>query len=341
MRNDKLFFCVTCSSYFDIVSDGMVCGSCGTSVSLIDGVPVFAKDIYWGKVPEDELKKVIAFIDKQGFIALDAATLKKLDFTYHEDRADFRFYVPLSENSTVLDIGAGLGRITVPLARVCKRVVACDQSLSRMRLLSQRVKSEGLSNVDVFVGDIFNLPLRENSFDLIVMNGVLEWVGLTDMYDDPREAQIKSLEICKKLLKDGGHLYVGIENRFALVYVRAKDHGGLRFTSYMPRRVADIYSRVFGGKPYRTYTYSQDGYEKLFQSAGFSMAPNFYLLYPGYNVPRIIAPYENIQAFRYLIRMFKSPNTIIGKFIYYVASLPLFIHVYRFFFFSFGIIVKK
>lgn len=341
MRNDKLFFCSKCSSYYEAGSENAVCHSCGASTPLVDGVPVFSKDIYWGKVPEDELKKIVEAIDEEGFSALDAATQKKLDFTYHEDRADWRFYVLLSADSTVLDIGAGLGRIAIPLARVCKRVVACDQSLSRMRLLSRRARSEGLDNLDVFVGDVFDLPLKENSFDLIVMNGVLEWVGLTDRYADPREAQIKSLEICKKLLKNGGRLYVGIENRLALVYLRAKDHGGLRFTSYMPRVIANLYSKALGNKPYRTYTYSKGGYEKLFKAAGFGEAPSFYLLYPGYNLPRIIVPYENIKAFRYLIRMFKSPDNIVGKFGYYVASLPLFIRIYRFFFFSFGIIVKK
>lgn len=339
--NDKLFFCGKCSSYYDVLPDKIACGSCGASVPLADGVPIFSKDIYWGKAPEDELKKMIALIDRKGFSAFDAAAQKKFDFTYHEDRADWRFYAPLSADSTVLDVGAGLGRITVPLARVCKRVAACDQSLSRMRLLSKRAKSEGLVNVDVFVGDIFDLPLRENSFDLIVMNGVLEWVGLTDRFADPREAQIKSLEICRKLLKEGGRLYVGIENRFALVYLKAKDHGGLRYTSYMPRSVANLYSKLAGGKPYRTYTYSKGGYEKIFQAAGFRGAPSFYLLYPGYNLPRVIVPYENIKAFRYLIRMFKSPNNIVGRSAYYIASLPLFIRVYRLFFFSFGIIVKK
>lgn len=308
---------------------------------IVDGIQAYSQDKYWGKVSEDELKDVIDNIDKSGFGYFNKDLQKKFDFTFHEDRADWRFYLPLSNKSRVLDIGAGLGRITIPLARVCGEVVACDQSITRMRFLKRRASAERLSNINIIVSDIFDLPFEEDSFDLIVMNGVLEWVGLTDLYISPKEAQIKSLEICKRLLKKGGSLYVGIENRYALAYLRARDHGGLRYTNYMPRFLANIYSKLMGYGPYKTYTYSKKGYEKLFTQAGFVDSKDFYLVYPGYNLPRILVPYNSIQALQYLVKTFKKPNNFFNKFICKMASLSIFVRLYRLSFYSFAIFLKK
>ncbi len=305
-------------------------------------IPILTEDIYWGKIPERELINIIELIEDKGFSSFDKVMQKKLDFTYDDDRADWRFYIPLNRDSKVLDIGAGLGRISIPLARVVNKVVSCDHSLSRMRFLKKRAEAEGLSDkIDVMVADVYNLPFEENSFDLIVMNGVLEWVGLTKIYSSPIEAQIKSLEICRKLLKKGGHLYIGIENRFALVYLRATDHGGLMYTSYMPRFLANIYYKIRGRGEYRTYTYSKKGYENLIHRSGFENKANFYLLYPGYNLPRIIIPYNSLHILKYAINSFRKSNNVLNRIILYLTNFNILLKIYRFVFFSFGIIIKK
>ena len=338
MDNKKLYYCNACSAYFGIATDILSCPTCKRSVPIKHGIPLFSKDIYWGKVPETELIKAIELIDKKGFGAFDVKLQKKFDFTYDDDRADWRFYIPLSQNSVALDIGAGLGRISIPLARVCGQVIACDQSVTRMQFLKKRSQAENLNNIETLVGDIYDLPLKGGSVDLIVMNGVLEWVGLTSLYADPRVAQIRALEICKKLLKKGGRLYIGIENRYALAYTRAPDHGGLLYTSYMPRFLANAYSKFRGKGQYRTYTYSRSGYKKLLIEAGFSKKNDFYLLYPGYNLPRVVIPYDDMDAFAYAINAFKRPKGVLGRVMLFFSKSRILLRVYRYFFFSYGII---
>ena len=307
---------------------------------ILHGIPVFSKDIYWGKIPESELQHIIEDIEQKGFDSVTPVVQKKIDFTFDEDRADWRFFMDLPKETVVLDVGAGLGRISIPLARTFKHVIACDQSLSRMRFLKQRAAHEGLDNITVFVGDIYDLPLKEHSVDLIVMNGVLEWVGLTDLYKDPRVAQVKSLEICHRLLKKGGYVYVGIENRFAAAYLRAADHGGLRFTNFMPRPVANWYSKLVIGMPYRTYTYTKRGYEKLFLEAGFARQPQTYILYPGYNLPRVIIPYGDVGVYRYAATAFKQQRGI-RRAALLLIRLPLFVRISNFFAYSFGLMARK
>jgi len=306
----------------------------------LEGIPFFSEDRYWGKAPREELEKAIKFIEENGWDEFKVRYKNKFDQTFEENRADWRFVLSLPKDFSVLDAGAGMGRISIPLARVAKKVTALDQSFLRMKFLKLRAQKEGLKNIEVCVGDIFDAAFPSESFDLIVMNGLLEWVGATERFRDPREAQIESLRIAKKLLKKGGYLYIGIENRFALSYLRGRDHSGLYFTSYMPRLLANAYSILRLGRPYDTYTYSRRGYDKLIRESGFENI-DFYLPYPGYNLPRIMIPYNNLNALSYLIRYLMPSYNVKRKIVRFLAHSKLTLFIYRYFFFSFGIIVKK
>ena len=202
-----------------------------TNFKTKEGIPLFAEDCYWGKSPKEELEKALMVLEEKGWEEFKALYQSKFDFTFEEGRADWRFPIPISKDSVVLDIGAGMGRSSIPLARVAGKVISVDHSYLRMKFLKKRAEKENLKNIEVYVGDIFDLPFKKESFDLIVMNGLLEWVGVTDRYSHPKDAQIASLKVCKSLLKKGGHLYIGIENRFAASYLKGTDHSGLRFTS--------------------------------------------------------------------------------------------------------------
>lgn len=309
-------------------------------LEMKEGIALFTNDRYWGKLPKEELEKALEVIEMDSWGAFKAQYKGGFDATFEENRADWRFVIPVDKSFSVLDAGAGLGRISIPLARVAGKVVAIDHSFLRMKFLKKRAEQEGLDNIEVCVADIFDLPLPKESFDLIVMNGLLEWVGATDRYSDPREAQLASLKICKELLKKDGFLYIGIENRYALAYLRGLDHGGLRFTSYMPRWLANAYTKFRKGKPYDTYTYTKRGYEKLLKESGLNNVA-FYLPYPGYNLPRIVIPYDNLQALAYTIRILVSSGGAKKKLAQFLAQWPLALRLYRYFFFSFGIVVQK
>jgi len=310
-------------------------------LQMIDSIPVFAEDLYWGREGQgkgstQEFEEALVCIDTEGWGAFAARYKKGFDFSFAEHFADWRFAIPLGADSTVLDVGAGMGRSTIPLARVAKRVVAFDKSVLRARFIRRRVASEGLSNVDVFVGDLFNLPLPDHSFDVIAMNGILEWVGLNMTYADPRDAQVAALKICARLLKPGGYLYVGIENRWAFAYVRGKDHSGIRYTSYLPRIVADRYCRLRGLGPYRTYTYGYRGYQKLFREAFPSVET--YLLFPGYNDPRTLIPYGDQRALRWYLT---TRSSRLRACIYrIICAIPGGLRLLRFSAFSFGLYAR-
>ena len=135
-------------------------------------------------------------------------------------------------------------------------------------------------------------------------------------------------------------LYVGIRNRWALAYLRGTDHSGLRFTSYLPRFVANLYTRLRTGARYDTYTYGARGYRKLLREAGFD-TPELYLVHPGYNLPRILIPYENLAILRYVIEVLMPGGGGVRALAKRFARLRPLLWLYRELFFSFAIFAKK
>ena len=149
-------------------------------------------------------------------------------------------------------------------------------------------------------------PLPPHSFDLIVLNGVVEWLGLSDLTRDPRDVQVSLLASLRGLLRPGGCVYVGIENRIGYdLFLGARDHSGVRFTSLLPRVVASLYLRLLGRSgyttgrrtaralhAYRTYTYSARGYRRLLLDAGYREV-EMYCSMPHYNQPLVLIPTEH------------------------------------------------
>jgi 16S rRNA (adenine1518-N6/adenine1519-N6)-dimethyltransferase len=103
----------------------------------------------------------------------------------------------LSINDTVLEIGAGIGTLTIPLAKNAGKVIAIEQDKRIAAILIKRLDKLNISNVDVIVGDatklnfpkfnkvVSNLPYKisspitfkilENKFDSAILMYQLEF----------------------------------------------------------------------------------------------------------------------------------------------------------------------
>ena len=67
-----------------------------------------------------------------------------------------------------------------------KTVYSLDRVYERMRFQSIRARLDGVQNIRFLRSDFLKLPLEDHSLDLIALNGVLEWVGMSDTSLDPR-----------------------------------------------------------------------------------------------------------------------------------------------------------
>lgn len=92
----------------------------------------------------------------------------------------------LSESSNVLDAGSGTGIVTLGFrdsGLPFKRTVALDLSHRSLRVAAVEYRKDKRSNdrvIDPVQGNVLQLPFANETFDLVLSCGVLEYVPLED-----------------------------------------------------------------------------------------------------------------------------------------------------------------
>ena len=280
----------------------LTCTACEASLPLIEGIPSFTEnhEYFFGEISRESMRQLAASVAAEGWDTAFAETCSRQSTAMNQylrqyiadaSRGNWKYLLDFPEPSTVLDFGCGWGETTLALSRSASHVVSMDLTFERLLLLRARSVDCGANNVTfAHGGDTLPLPFADDSFDAVVMNGVLEWVPVTKT-GDPRRSQLEILREFRRILKPSGQLYVGIENRVGLRYFAGKidEHSQMKYTSLMPRTVANLWSRLRRGQPYRTYTYSRAGYTRLMREAGFESL-KFYCPYPDYREFERVVP---------------------------------------------------
>ena len=102
------------------------------------------------------------------------------DFEYRDHRHDIAWYrnharrlaasrVPPVPGLDILELGAGTGRVSIPLAQDGHRVTAIDRMPSMLGLLSRKLSDlSAASRIEPVLGDICAMPLADERFDLVI-----------------------------------------------------------------------------------------------------------------------------------------------------------------------------
>ena len=289
------YCCPICKSALIEHEEFLSCIHCSSEFKVIGGIPSFAThEFYWNQFSKETMRELLADAEKDGWSYALKKHLTNIDpyiykYITDESRGKWQYLLPIDTTSTILDIGSGWGAVTMSLARRYRAVYAADatfETLHFLKIRAEQEKTDNLKLAHIDPLDYAKLPYPDSFFDLVVLNGVLEYVGACRTDLSPSECQKNALKEIVRVLKPKGLLYIGIENRFGIHYfIGYVDHSGLRFTSLFPRKIADLICKARGKKEgYRTYTYSFLGYTSLLRSLGF---PNieFYFLFPNYQIP--------------------------------------------------------
>ncbi len=109
------------------------------------------------------------------------------------------------EGLDVLDLGAGTGRLTLMLAPRAKSIQAFDASAEMLRVCRERLLVSGLSNWQVEVADHRQLPVPDQSADLIVSGWSVCYLAVWNPESWRSELE-KWLVEMRRVLKKGGIL---------------------------------------------------------------------------------------------------------------------------------------
>ncbi len=110
-------------------------------------------------------------------------------------------FAKIKEGDTVLDLGSGAGNdcfVARALTGESGRVIGLDMTESMIEKARENAGRLGYKNVEFILGDIENMPLADNTADVIVSNCVLNLVP----------DKFKAFQEIRRVLKPGAHLSV-------------------------------------------------------------------------------------------------------------------------------------
>lgn len=176
-------------------------------------------------------------------------------------------------DSSVLEIGCGLGAITSVLCENCREVTAVE--LSKRRATATLLRCRNMENLEIIVGNLNDIVF-DKKFDYITLIGVLEYQGSYTETENPYEDFLRKI---KQLLKPDGKLLIAIENQYGLKYWcgALEDHVGIPFEGMNQYRTT--------GRGVRTF--SKAALEKLIKDSGYKNTFFYYPL-PDYKLPTVI-----------------------------------------------------
>lgn len=201
---------------------------------------------------------------------------KLLSYVDNPERLIFLPLLPLAPDDAILEIGPGMGQISIPLSRRVATVDALEVVRGQAEFCAERGRQEHVANIRITAGgDNCDLPYADGVFNGVILNLVLEWCGwrCTDSHQDMHR---KLLAEVARVLKPGGFFYVATKNRFTLRLLtggRDEHTFQMRFGSALPRWLMRMLLR--GRRP-PGYLHSYRELHALLGATGFERIESYW-----------------------------------------------------------------
>ncbi|MBP3961123.1 class I SAM-dependent methyltransferase [Paenibacillus lignilyticus] len=111
--------------------------------------------------------------------------------------------VPHLSEAAILDIGAGTGRLTTMLAPLAASITATDASGAMLEVASSKLSALGLTNWQTAVAQHDQLPLQDNSVDLVTAGWTICYAASSNVEGWSGNLSAIMEEI-RRILKPGG-----------------------------------------------------------------------------------------------------------------------------------------
>ena len=108
----------------------------------------------------------------------------------------------------VLEAGCGTGQLSIFLSRYNRQIYGIDLSKGSLIEATKFMKKNSINNVKLYRMNIFKLFFDQNTFDVVISNGVLHHT---------HNAELAFRNICKTL-KNNGIIVVGLYHKFGRIF---------------------------------------------------------------------------------------------------------------------------
>lgn len=104
----------------------------------------------------------------------------------------------LRSTDTIVDLGAGIGYFSLPMAELANRVISIDLEPKMLEMLSSRIRTDGIDGVDPLRAEITTIPISDGSVDAVLVAFVYHEI------DDRK----KLMEEASRVVRNGGAVTV-------------------------------------------------------------------------------------------------------------------------------------
>ena len=297
--------CPACRGRLIEDASGVHCEACAKAYSREDGVLCTDRTpAFMGEFDAQRMAEFVRQARAEGWrrtvrASMAAENPSAETILMSPQRGSFIDLLRLSTTARVLDLGAGLGAVSLRLAHTFSHVYSVDQAFERLAFLQVIADQEGIGSIRTICHrDVFRLPFDTGSLDAVVMVGVFEYFPVSYPELPIVEVQRRALGEIHRVLAPGGVLFIATKNRFGWSYwTGARDNSGVPFGPVLPRALADGLSRRMHGRPFRIVTDSHTGYASMLEASGFPQ-PKFYFPVVGYQTPRCWVDLDDAASVR-------------------------------------------
>lgn len=234
----------------------------------------YKEDTYSDGDIEDVIINIIDSTEGEDYAAAISSNFTWPTYYHLSDlRKNILNWYGFKEDSSVLEIGCGMGAITSVLCDKCKDVTAVE--LSKRRATAAQHRCRNRNNLEIIVGNLNDIEF-EKKYDYITLIGVLEYQASYTESPDPFSDFLNKI---KGLLKPNGKLLIAIENKYGLKYWcgTPEDHTGVPFDGMNQYKMGRGTAKTF----------SKEELRELVEKSGFEYH-KFYYPMPDYKFPTCI-----------------------------------------------------
>ena len=228
--DNKLLKCPACSNSVNMFDRYLKCPSCGKDYLIEDDIPLMCIPNNWDNSKYDVSEIVNQFYAKTPFPNYEDMEgindlVKKSEMGYYAKFLNEQ--IPFNVN--VLDVGCGTGQLANYLGLAKRNVVGTDMCFNSLHLAEAFRYKNKIYNTKFYQMNLFNPIFPENSFHLVICQGVLHHTS------DP----YLGFQSISKLVKRGGYIIIGLYNKYGRLITDARrvlfNITGDRFKSIDPR----------------------------------------------------------------------------------------------------------